>query len=159
MDAKYIIVRKAKLADVPGIVSIAVKLMKYHVRLDGYFALVDNVENVYLAYFRKCIKSSRKIILVAEYDKKIVGYVLGDIALRSPVYKIKRIGILSDMYVLESFRGKGIARLLLQMLFKWFKSKNISNVELSVHSGNVLGISVWDKCGFKGFMIKQRIKI
>lgn len=150
-------IRKAKLKDIPIIVKLAIDLVKYHEKFDKYFEPVKNVKSVYSKYFKNCIYSTKKKLLVALDEDRIIGYALGEISVRSPVFKKNKIGIINDMLIIKEYRRKKIANSFLKELFDWFNSKKIKNIELTVHSNNPNAISAWKKYGFKDFMIKKRL--
>lgn len=158
------IIRKAKIKDVPIIVKLAMELLKYHKDFDSYFAPAKNAKDVYVKFFKRCIHSSMKQLLVAENDGEIVGYALGEISSRPPVFKIRNIGAINEMLVAEKFRKSEVAKQLLTELLDWIKSKKskyqkLDYIELSVHTENIIGQKAWAKYGFKEFMSKQRMKL
>lgn len=158
------IIRKAKIKDIPKLVQLAVGLLEYHENFDPYFAPAKDVKDVYARFFKKCVYSATKQLLVAEHNDEIAGYALGEIISRPPVFKIRNIGVINDMFVAEKFRKSGIAKQLLTELLDWIKSKKskypkLNYIELSVHTKNEIGQKAWTKYGFKEFMSKQRVKI
>ena len=152
-------IRKAKLKDIAQIVNYGLELLKYHQSIDLYFTPDKNAKNFYQKLFRKFIYSRNSNLLVAEDCGEVIGYALGGIHPRMPIFKIKRIGSINDMFVIEEFREAGISKLFLIEMKKWFKSKKVKYVELSVHVENKIGRKVWLKYGFRDYMVKQRIEI
>ena len=150
------IIRKAKVKDVVGLAKFGVKLIKYHHKLDPYEAPAEDIEKVYLSYFKKCIHSNKKLLLVAVEGDKIIGYTLGSLTLRSPVFKLREIGYIDDMFIDEEYRKNGIAQKFLDELFLWFKGKDVSNVEVTVHTENDIGKKAWAKYGFKDYSMRMK---
>ena len=158
------IIRKAKIKDISTIVQLAMELLKYHKDFDSYYAPAKNAKEVYAKFFKNCIYSTTKQLLVAEDGDEIAGYALGEISSRPPVFKIRNIGTINDMFVAEKFRKSGLAKQLLTELLNWIKSKKskypkLDYIELSVHTKNLIGQKAWAKYGFKEFMSKQRMKL
>ena len=158
------IIKKAKIKDIPNLVQLAVELLKYHKRFDSYFSPAKNVKDVYAKFFKRCIYSTTRQLLVTEYDGEIVGYILGEISSRPSTFKIRNIGTINDMFVVEKFRKSGVGKQLLTELLNWIKNKKskypkLNYIELSVHTKNIIGQRAWAKYGFKEFISKQRIKI
>ncbi|MCL0056503.1 GNAT family N-acetyltransferase [Dehalococcoidia bacterium] len=153
------LVRKAKIKDLPRVTELAVALLKYHENLDPYFTAAKDVEAVYLKFFKTCIYSPKRLLLVVEENSEIVGYALGESASRPPVFKIRRIGVINDMFVVEKLRKCGIAKIFLEQLFIWFRSKQLDYVQLGVHVRNQTGKKAWAKYGFEDFMSTQRAEI
>ena len=153
------IIRKAKLKDVEAISVFVVKLFKAHAAWDRFFTPSKDVDKVYREFIKRCIYSKNRYLLVAEENDKVVGFVLGELAGRPPTSKVRKIGFISDVYVEESFRRRGIGKQLLSELCKWFKSKNLQYIELAVHVKNTVGQKAWEKCGFETYMEKQRVEL
>lgn len=151
------IIRKAKLKDVQKITEYGVSLLKQHHNFDPYFAPAKNVNEVYRKFFKSCIYAKNRLLLVAEENGKIIGYAVGELCSRPPVFKIRKFGHISDVFVEKNFRKLGIAKQFLRVLKKWFKAKNIQHIELSVHEKNEIGKKAWAKYGLKDYMIKRRV--
>ncbi|HLD31397.1 MAG TPA: GNAT family N-acetyltransferase [Patescibacteria group bacterium] len=153
------IVRKAKLKDVNKITKYGVNLLKQHYAFDPYFAPVKNVNKIYQKFFRSCIYAKTRLLLVAEEDKKIIGYALGEISSRPPVFKIRKTGFISDIFVEKNSRKNGIAKQFLAELKKWFKNKKLKHIELTVHVKNEVGKKAWNNYGLRDSIIKKRVDI
>ena len=107
----------------------------------------------------RSLLSEDRLLLVAEIDGKIVGYAAAEIQARSPIFRIAKNGYINDVFVEEEFRKLGIAREFLTELKKWFESKGIKHVELSVLADNEVGKKTWAKFGFETYEIKKRVSI
>lgn len=153
------LIRKAKLKDVPKVTEYAIGLLKYHNDLDSYFAPAKDFKEEYRKHIKKCVYSKNRLLLVAEEDNEIVGYAMGELGSRPPIFKIRKFGFVSDVFVYEKFRKSGIAKLFLKELFKWFKFKKLQHIELTVHAKNEIGAKAWAKHGFEDYMRKQRLLI
>lgn len=153
------IIRKAKIKDLDQIVKLAVEFEKYHEKLDPYFTYAKDSDETYKKNVKRGIYSSKRLLLVAEENKKIVGYSLGKISTRSPIFKIREIGVIIDMFFSEGYRRKGLAKLFLKEMFDWFKGKKIKHVELYVVSNNEIGKNAWKKYGFEDILLRKKIQI
>lgn len=152
-------IRKARLGDVEGVISQATKLLKQHAAFDSYFTPSKEVYNVYKKFLTGCVHAKNRHLLVAKDSGKIIGYAIGEIGTRPPGFKIRKLGFISDVYVEEKYRRRGITKQFLIELKKWFKEKKLNYVELTVHVKNDVGMKVWSKYGFKGYIIKKRVAI
>ncbi|MCK9271142.1 MAG: GNAT family N-acetyltransferase [Bacteroidales bacterium] len=151
--------RKAKLQDIEKVTKYGLILLKQHSDLDPYFTPIEAVEKVYRKFLEGCVHSADKLLLVAEINGELVGYAAGEIQARSPIFKIAEYGYINDVFVEEEFRKLGIAREFLTALKKWFESKGIKHVELSVLSNNEIGKKTWAKFGFETYEIKKRLEM
>ncbi|MFA6304532.1 MAG: GNAT family N-acetyltransferase [Patescibacteria group bacterium] len=158
------IIKKAKINDAANIAKMAVALLKYHANFDPYFAPINDAENIYAKYFKKCIYSPTKQLLVAECDGKLAGYALIEITSRPPVFKVKNMGLVNDIFVVAKFRRKGVGKELFIGMLDWIKSKkpgykSLDYIELSVNIKDIISQKAWAKYGFKEYISKQRMKI
>ncbi|MFA5021802.1 MAG: GNAT family N-acetyltransferase [Patescibacteria group bacterium] len=152
-------IRKAKVKDLDLVSAMAVNLLKYHSQFDTYYRPAKNAKGAYHKLFRSAIFSRRKILLVAEIDSEIIGFVMALVRRKPPVFAIKDYGFITDIFIVNEYRNQGIAGLFLQELFKWFKKNRIKNIELLAHVKNDIGQKFWSKYKFKDFLVSKRIKI
>ena len=152
-------IRKAKLQDIEKVTNYGLILLKQHSDLDPYFVPSDAVEEVYRNFMEQSLLSEDRLLLVAEIDGKLVGYAAAEIQARSPIFRIAKNGYINDVFVEEEFRKLGIAREFLTELKKWFESKGIKHVELSVLADNEVGKKTWAKFGFETYEIKKRVSM
>lgn len=152
-------IRKAKPQDIEQVTKYGLILLKQHSDLDPYYVPTDAVEEVYQNFLERSLLLEDRLLLVAEINGKLVGYAAAEIQTRSPLFRIAENGYINDVFVKEEFRKLGIAREFLAELKKWFKSKGIKYVELSVLAGNEVGKKTWAKFGFEDYEIKKRVEM
>jgi GNAT superfamily N-acetyltransferase len=61
------------------------------------------------------------------------------------------------MYVVPSYRGKGIIGDIIERLIKWSNEKNIYEIQLDVYAENAWAIRAYEKKGFKPDLLKMRL--
>ncbi len=98
--------------------------------------------------YENFIGDPKRIILVAEEDEKIIGYLYGFI-IDSDEVETKKIAKLDALYVEENVRKKGIAESLINIFKDWVIDNNISKIEVNVCSDNYKAKSLYQKKGFK----------
>lgn len=153
------IIRKAKIKDIPQTVKHSIDLNKEHEKFDKYFELKNKVVKIIKEFHTKNIFSSRSLFLVAEDNDIIIAYVIVKIDKRPPVYKIKEMGYVLAIYVDKKYRKKGISKKFFEIIIPWFKKKKIKYIELQVHPKNIAGVKVWKKHKFKTFLLTQRKRL
>ena len=103
-------------------------------------------------------------MLVAELNKRIVGFVYGresknvpDEVLRR--WKTTKVGSVDVLAVEERYRRRGIATLLLNRLFAAFRERGIDTVTLSVPADEIGAKELYDKLGFetRGYFLKKKL--
>lgn len=97
--------------------------------------------------------------MVAEEDGRIVGFMLCLLEPNVPVYRERKIGVISDVYVKEERRRKGLAKKMFDFAAKWFKKNKVRTVRLKVAADNLEARAAWRMLGFEPFMIDQRLDL
>jgi GNAT superfamily N-acetyltransferase len=129
------------------------EFMDFHKRIDPYLTRKEDGHIIFINYMRELMaKPEENLLLVALDSEHVVGYSLSMVAKRAPVFEQQVYGLISDMAVAGGYRRKGVGEKMLAEIFKWFRSKGINRVELSVAHGNPLGGPFWKKQGFKDYL-------
>lgn len=88
------------------------------------------------------------LVLVAEIDNMVVGYILGTIKEMK-----EKTGIINDLVVSQKYRRKGIGKHLVEEMVKYFKNKKCVKVQLNVFEHNKAAIKAYSKYGFQRHVI------
>jgi ribosomal protein S18 acetylase RimI-like enzyme len=108
--------------------------------------------------------SEPDMFLVAELNKRIVGFVYGRESKNVPDEVLRRwratkVGSVEILTVEEQYRRRGIATLLLNRLFVVFRKRGIDTVTLSAPVDERGAKELYDKLGFetRGFFMKKTL--
>ena len=86
-----------------------------------------------------------KIVLVAHFQNKIIGYCMIHGSSR-PQYK----GIRDFMiYIHQDFQNKGLGSTMTSMAVKLAKDEGLHRIELEVVTDNKIAVHIYEKTGFK----------
>ena len=88
-------------------------------------------------------------LCVAEVDGSVIGFAHGTVRLLPDYIGGGAVGSVTHIYVDPKTRRSGAARLLLTSLEDWFRSKNVSRIELTVVPGNAAGRAFWAASGYE----------
>lgn len=77
----------------------------------------------------------------------------------APVFKERKIGVISDVYVLEERRRKGVTRKMLDVAIRWFRKNKVRSVQLGVAHYNLEARAVWRNLGFEPYMLYKRLDL
>jgi GNAT superfamily N-acetyltransferase len=107
-------------------------------------------EKIFENYFDESLKNVGFFLIACE-DNKVIGYIFAEIKdIASPhAYEIKKVGFVDSVFVKEEFRGKGIAKELINKSSEWMKSKGISICTLNVRYKNIKAAELYKTMGFK----------
>ncbi len=104
-----------------------------------------------IEFISERISGDDGIVLIAESENKIIGYLIGGIEEAASYRTIQLLGELEEMVVLEEFRGQKIGEKLVQEFFGWCRSKNLKRVRVEVSAPNFKGINFYHRQGFEDF--------
>jgi GNAT superfamily N-acetyltransferase len=124
----------------------------YHHGLDPVY-YVNNSEDLdkkFEDYTKKAINDDEPMILIAEVDGELVGFVTYN--KESNDYmdsNITEYGVVIELFVKESFRGKGIGALLLNEVEKYFKSQGMKFMEIQCSTFNDNALKFYSSKNYK----------
>jgi len=158
-------IRRAKQADIGALTAMWNGLMAYHAKLyrgdrrAEEHALREGAETLWRKFALKNIRSPNGQVLIAEDGKKPVGYSLSFIKPNIPVFRIRKLGHLSDLYVKPGYRGKGIGTRFRDEAFRWFRKKGVRHASIAVHALNRGSWKVYLKWGFSDYHLEMRRRV
>ena len=151
-------IREAMPSDMEQILGLWEQLSSLHARLDPIFTTAPDGREHYRRWLRHHMEQPDSILLVAEVEKRVVGYCLAQLQTMPPVMRYQQIGAISDMAVEENSRGLHIGRVMYQEMERRFFERGVRRIELKTSSFNALANHFWEEvCGF-GEFVKMRFK-
>lgn len=161
------IIRKATVKDVPLLVRLWKEFMRDHDRIvigtdkryKPYLERNSGAVAKYRKFIDKNVRSRDAIVFIAEIEGKTAGYILNMIEDTIPIFKVRKLGYISDLYVRKPYRGKGVSSAFMNEAVKWFKKKNIRHLSIKVQAGNPLARKIYQKWGFIDQHIEMRKKL
>ena len=105
------------------------------------------------------ITSDESEVFVVESDGNIVASGYAKIKDDRHYLKHKKMGYLGYMFVPEEHRGKGLNKLIVDVLLKWCKDHGIYEIRLDVYDVNAPALRAYEKTGFVKHMIQMRMDI
>jgi ribosomal protein S18 acetylase RimI-like enzyme len=120
---------------------------------DVFYAPAEDASAEFSRYISGRVKDCEFVILIAEQDMEKMGYAMGWIEIRPPVYQYRKIGYLSNIFVAEDYRHRGVGRCLLHSMEKWFKSRQVDFMEIRADVRNIETIRTFETFEFKKLSI------
>ena len=146
-------IRLATTRDLDAIVARWHDLMDAHRALDtALYATATHAPGTYRAFVRRHLSKSSSVVLVAERDGSILGYMLGGKGQRSPIYAIGEVGMIFDLVVQPDLRRAGIGRALVDAAMTWFDDRGLSHVQVNFSTLNPSAAEFWPAMGFAPFL-------
>lgn len=147
--------RKATVNDIPTLLEFEQGVINAERPFD------PTIKEGAIAYYNldSLISDGDSEVYVVENGSEIVASGYAKIKSDRHYLKHDKLGYLGFMYVSEEHRGKGVNKLIIDVLLDWCKSKNIFEIRLDVYQDNIPAIRAYEKSGFKKHMINMRVNI
>jgi ribosomal protein S18 acetylase RimI-like enzyme len=150
-------IEEAKRKDIKSIVELGKEMADFHQRVDDYYVSGNEAENSFKKRLGEILSERGAKVLIAKAKNRILAYGIAFIEKPKTYIKPKKIGHLTDLYVREKYRKKGIGRQMFNKFLEWFKTYSIKHIELSVDAKNKIAIAAYKKYGF--FEYKKRMRL
>jgi ribosomal protein S18 acetylase RimI-like enzyme len=147
-------VRRVAGQDVETVLDLWEEMMSYHARLDGRFQSTVDAREAFRETLQQWMADESKLVLVAEQQGKVIGYIIGHMAENPPVFELRHYGHVSDICVAPGWRRRGVGRKLFAALRDWFDEHGFSVLQLSVAARNNVSQTFWREMGFEDFTHK-----
>ena len=154
------LIRNAKKQDIQSMLKLVKQMVDYHKAIDKYYKPYSGYNNREISdHFERLMKDRNTKIIIAQENKKVIGYLMGEIG-KAPQYVLpKRIGVIFDAFIEKKYRSKGIGKKIFKELLEWFKKKKVKHIELTVDARNKIGLMAWKRFGFFDFRLKMRLDL
>ncbi len=158
---KNIVIRNGRINDGKQVVNLWKELIDYHKKISTTdfaidYEMVEDAPTRWVKFYEQHIRSRNKKAIVAEEDGRIIGYLLGSIEKRPPIFKTIYRAFISEACVTRERRNRGIGTKLVKEFVAWAKEKGMKYITLCVLPKNELGVKFWRKHGFKTILFHQR---
>lgn len=149
-------VRPARASDADALGRMGGALVRQHHGFDPErFMLPDDVEAGYRWWLSKEMKAKEAVVLVAERDGEVIGYVYGRVEPRDWSSLRDRCGGFHDIWVDEAARGLGAGRLLAEALVKRFTELGVPRVILMTATKNEGAQKFFARLGWRPTMVEM----
>lgn len=105
------------------------------------------------------IVNDESCVVVAEVDDEIVGSGSARIKRARHYLDHQEYAYLGFMFTKPEFRGKGINKQIIDLLFKWAEKQGLTEVRLTVYQDNLAAIRAYEKTGFKSHLNEMRLRL
>jgi ribosomal protein S18 acetylase RimI-like enzyme len=150
-------IRPATAADLPALGRLGASLMRAHHAFDSqrFMSPGRNPEAGYASFLRTQLSDDEAVVLVAEQDGAVVGYVYA--ALEPMSWKELRgpAGFIHDVVVEPSAQRQGTGSALLNAALEWMKSRGAPRAILGTAARNTDAQRLFERLGFRRTMIEM----
>lgn len=151
----HVQVRAMTKADLERVGVLAGGLVRLHHAWDPRrFFLEEGVEDGYRWWFSKQLGREGVVLLVAELDGVVAGYVYGSLEERDWNLLLDAHGAIHDVFVDEAFRRRGVARTLMEAAIAALEGQGATQIVLSTSTKNTEAQALFKTLGFRDTMIE-----
>jgi ribosomal protein S18 acetylase RimI-like enzyme len=150
-------IRRATKADLPALGRLGALLMRMHYEFDQqrFMAPVGNPEEGYAWFLGTQLSARDVVVLVAEQQGSIAGYVYAGLEPQSWKELRDACGFIHDVVVDERERRSGIATALMEAAFQWLRDHGAPRVVLQTAQRNESAQRLFDRLGFRRTMVEM----
>ncbi len=153
-------IRAARLIDLDRLVSLWRVLAAHHASLDPQlYAMEVHAPATYRAWLRRKLDDPEAMVLVAELDQGLIGFLLARTGQRAPVYSVREIGMIYDLVVDPSSRRCGAGRALFEAAKQRFSERGLSYLQVSFSPLNPDARGFWTAQGFDPLLTEAYLPI
>lgn len=147
IDNSLIKFREACKKDIGCLVEQRLDYLKA-IETDASFDTEPWLKDLSARYFSEKIENGSLVVIIAEYEKKLIGWGALIIRNEPPYFGLPdgRIGYIFNMYCLPEYRKNGIGARVLKRLIHKGKNLGLTRFELNTTKD---GESLYRKSGFK----------
>ena len=147
-------------ADLPQVGMLAGKLVRMHHAFDPQrFLRPVDPERGYARWFATQLDAPDVILLVAEDDQGVAGYVYARMEPRSYNELLDACAKLHDIYVDERARGRGVGEALCRETFARAAEKGAPRVVLLTAAQNEQAQRLFKRVGFRTTMLEMTCEL
>jgi ribosomal protein S18 acetylase RimI-like enzyme len=154
------VIRAVSVADLPAVAALAEKLVRLHHAFDAErFFVPERVAEGYAWWFEKELGRDEVVLLAAEIDGSLVGYVYARLEERDWNMLLDAAGAIHDVWVEPEARGHGVARALLAAAVAALRAKGAPRVVLHSAAKNTEAQALFEGLGFRRTMVEMTLEL
>jgi GNAT superfamily N-acetyltransferase len=155
--AEAIGIRKATEVDLPALGRLGALLLRTHYQYDPqrFIAPGTDAEGGYAWFLGTQLREEDVVVLVAEQQASVVGYVYAGLEPQSWKELREACGFIHDVVVDERGRRTGVATALIDAAADWLREHGAPRVMLWTANQNEGGQRLFERLGFRRTMVEM----
>ena len=146
--------------DLDAVSRLAEQLVQLHHDQDPTrFFTTPDVAQGYRRFFASQLGLENVLLLTAEVEGAVAGYLYGTIEGRDWAMLLDAHGAIHDVFVSADARGRGVARALMREARARLQTKGLQRVVLYAASGNTAGQALFGQLGFRPTMVEMTLDL
>ena len=128
--------------------------MQMHEETDASFALAADGLERWEEMVLDLMGRQDTFVIVAELDRRVVGFCLGWVARNPNIYKVSEVGFISEIAVVSGARRQGVGRSLIAAARAWFQTHELDHFQLSTAVWNLEAQRFWEAVGGRPLLVR-----
>lgn len=151
------VIRRATKDDLEAVGRLGAALLRAHYGFDPQRFMQGgaDAEDGYAWFLGTQLDRPDSLVLVAEADGEVVGYLYAGIEPRNWKELRDEAGFVHDILVHEDSRGAGLAQLLMDGALAWFRERGVPRAILWTAAKNTQAHRLFERLGFRRTMIEM----
>jgi ribosomal protein S18 acetylase RimI-like enzyme len=146
-----LVIREAQKADVKQASDLIVRMKKLNGEFDPLYRVVEDASERASKYLNDSIASKNCLVLVAEMDKKVIGFLRAEVKDRL-FYEPVKEGVITDFYILPEGRRKALGNEILSTATKKLKKMGVAMILAEFPAQNEIAVRFYTKSGFRALV-------
>ena len=153
-------IRTAKPEDVPAILPMVAAIAALHESWDpAKFGYRPNPEEMYRRWLASRATDPQSVLLVAQRENRLVGFLVGTVEAEIPIYRLKEFGFIHDIWVEKEYRHEGIARRMVMLAIDRFREMGMKQVRCDTAAANDAARGLMRSCGMRPSTTEMLIEL
>ncbi|HXW04253.1 MAG TPA: GNAT family N-acetyltransferase [Vicinamibacterales bacterium] len=149
-------IREATRADLPALGRLGAQMVEAHYAFDRErFMHPAGIEDGYARFLGTQLSNPDAILLVAEVDGRVAGYVYAAVEAQSWQELRDEAGYIHDVVVDDPARGLGIGAALVDAAVAWLRDRGMLRVLLWTAALNTRARDLFARLGFRNTMVEM----
>ena len=155
--SEAIAIRQATDADLPALGRLGALLLRTHYQFDSerFMAPEGDTESGYAWFLGTQLRDDDVVVLVAERQEAVVGYVYAGLEPQSWKELREACGFIHDVVVDERGRRMGVATALIEAAVEWLRQHGAPRVMLWTAQQNDGAQQLFEQLGFRRTMVEM----
>ena len=153
-------IRRATETDIPELSRLVAALAAWEQSLDSRVQFDwDGIRDA-PNWLRFVLNRAHHAVWVADAgDSRLVGHLWIRLKHQADGALPQSIGYISQAFMDETFRGRGLMKPMLEAAYEWFRDAGITTITLSVLHRNSVGATAWHRLGFSDWREERRMDL
>jgi GNAT superfamily N-acetyltransferase len=145
-------IRRASARDLDQLTALWRAINAHHSHLDPLFTERSEAGAEARELLRAQLADADMAFFVSERAGELVGFCAVRVDRAPPILVEVERAQITDLFVVESLRRKGLARALVACALEWVRARRVGRIEVRVARGNHEGQAFWRSLGFSDLM-------